>query len=133
MALPPCHIFAQFYVSGESLSCQMYQRSCDVGLGLPFNIVSYSILTKILAHVCNLKPKQLIYVLGDAHIYMNHYDELKNQMNRTPYDFPTLTITKQLENNKSINYVIEFIESMQYEDFILHGYKHHEAIVLPIN
>jgi dihydrofolate reductase/thymidylate synthase len=73
MALPPCHMFCQFFVTDGELSCQMYQRSADIGLGVPFNIASYSLLTHILAHICNLKPKEFIHIIGDAHIYQNHH------------------------------------------------------------
>jgi dihydrofolate reductase/thymidylate synthase len=112
MALPPCHILCQFYVDGENLSCQMYQRSADVGLGVPFNIASYSLLTCMVAHVCNLKPKTFHYCMGDTHIYKNHVEALKTQLLRTPRNFPVLKI-----NKKRLN-----IDDFQYEDFELIEY-----------
>lgn len=93
MALPPCHVLCQFYVSpaGE-LSCQMYQRSCDMGLGVPFNIASYALLTCLLARECGLKPGDFVHCLGDTHVYLNHVEPLREQLLRTPRDFPTLRI-----------------------------------------
>lgn len=93
MALPPCHVMAQFYVDGNRLSCQMYQRSCDMGLGVPFNIASYALLTCIIAHVCDLVPYEFIHVLGDAHIYSTHESAVKEQLKRTPVSFPILKIS----------------------------------------
>ena len=92
MALPPCHILSQFYVDNGYLSCQMYQRSCDLGLGVPFNIASYALLTYILSHVCNLKPGKLIHIMGDTHIYKTHVSGLHEQIKRIPSRFPTLKI-----------------------------------------
>ena len=112
MALPPCHIMCQFYVDGEYLSCQMYQRSADVGLGVPFNMASYSLLTCMVAHVCNLKPKTFHYCMGDTHIYKNHVDQLKTQLKRTPRNFPVLKI-KNTRNS---------IDDFEYEDFQLFEY-----------
>ena len=91
MALPPCHILAQFYVTGDKkprLSCQMYQRSCDLGLGIPFNIASYALMTCLLAQVCGLERGEFIHTLGDAHVYSNHIDPLKEQLERMPHPFP---------------------------------------------
>jgi dihydrofolate reductase/thymidylate synthase len=88
MALPPCHMFAQFYVANGELSCQMYQRSCDMGLGVPFNIASYALLTCLIAHVCDLVPGDFIHVLGDAHVYKNHVEPLQAQLKNTPKPFP---------------------------------------------
>ena len=92
MALPPCHMFAQFYVAGGELSCAMYQRSGDMGLGVPFNIASYALLTRLVAHVTGLRAGELVHVLGDAHVYANHEEPLREQLERSPRPFPTLTI-----------------------------------------
>merc|ERR1712072_748013 len=92
MALPPCHMFCQFYVANGELSCVLYQRSCDMGLGVPFNIASYALLTHMLAHACDLVPGELIHTMGDAHVYLDHIDALKEQLLREPRDFPTLNI-----------------------------------------
>ena len=130
MALRPCHVMAQFYV-GENvdkhgkemrrtLSCQMYQRSGDLGLGVPFNIASYSLLTIMLAHVCNFDPGDFIHIIGDAHIYSNHVEALKIQVQREPKPFPTLMI------NKSRN--ITSIDDFCFEDFELHNYQCHPKI-----
>lgn len=119
MALPPCHIMAQWYVrDGIYLDCQMYQRSCDVALGVPFNIASYSLLTYMLAHVCNLKPGKYIQILGDAHIYTNHLQAVKEQLKRIPFSFPTLQF------NRKVDSIDNFVES----DFILTDYKCHSSI-----
>lgn len=92
MALPPCHILSQFYVSNGSLSCLMYQRSCDVGLGVPFNIASYSLLTLMIAKVCGLAPGEFVHCMGNTHIYKNHLDALKVQIQREPRPFPVVRI-----------------------------------------
>lgn len=118
MALPPCHCFCQFYVDGKKLSCQMYQRSCDMGLGVPFNIASYALLTIIMAYVCNLEPGEFIHVLGDAHIYMNHMDAIREQLKRNPRAFPTLTITSLSKD----------IDALTIDDFKLAGYNSWEKI-----
>ena len=89
MALPPCHMFAQFYVASSELSCQMYQRSADMGLGVPFNIASYSLLTYMIAHVTGLKPGEFVHVIGDAHVYLNHVEPLQTQLARDPRPFPS--------------------------------------------
>lgn len=96
MALPPCHVLCQFYVANGELSCQMYQRSCDLGLGVPFNIASYSLLTYMLAHICGLKPGDFIHSMGDAHVYSNHVEPLKEQLERTPRAFPKLVIKRDV-------------------------------------
>ena len=98
MALPPCHMFCQFYVSQNRLSCQLYQRSADFGLGVPFNISSYALLTHILARICGLAPGKLHHIIGDAHIYANHVDILKEQITRVPFELPTLEIAAELKN-----------------------------------
>lgn len=118
MTLPPCHMMCQFYVSNGELSCQMYQRSCDLGLGVPFNIASYSLLTRILAQVCDLLPGEFIHVLGDAHVYLNHIEPLEEQLKRNPNEFPILNIKT---DNKDI-------DKFEYEDFELVGYKPHKTI-----
>ena len=119
MALPPCHVLMQFNViGGDKLSCALYQRSGDVGLGVPFNIASYSFLTHIIAKHCGLKPYEFIYHLGNAHIYDDHIESLKIQVDRQPYDFPTLHI-KQTRDN---------INDYTIDDFELTGYKAHETI-----
>ncbi|OQV17793.1 Thymidylate synthase [Hypsibius exemplaris] len=118
MALPPCHAFAQFYVANGELSCQMNQRSADMGLGVPFNIASYSLLTCMIAHLTGLKPGEFIHILGDAHIYVNHVDALKQQLLRTPNPFPRLEIKRHVDN----------IEDFTLEDFILTGYNPHPPV-----
>jgi thymidylate synthase len=96
MALPPCHCFAQFYVADGKLSCQMYQRSCDMFLGVPFNIASYSLLTAMIAQVCGLRVGEFVHVLGDAHIYLNHVEQVKEQLRREPLPAPTLWLNPQV-------------------------------------
>ncbi|CDU17314.1 bifunctional dihydrofolate reductase-thymidylate synthase, putative [Plasmodium yoelii] len=118
MALPPCHILCQFYVFDGKLSCIMYQRSCDLGLGVPFNIASYSIFTYMIAQVCNLQPAEFIHVLGNAHVYNNHIESLKIQLNRTPYPFPTLKLNPDIKN----------IEDFTISDFTVQNYVHHDKI-----
>jgi thymidylate synthase len=124
MALPPCHILSQFHVSadGKRLSCSLYQRSGDVGLGVPFNIASYSFLTHLIAHHCDMEAHEFIYNLGNAHIYDDHLDALKTQMIRVPYDFPTLTITKKSNN----------IDDYSVDDFNVRGYQSHDTIKMDI-
>lgn len=119
MALPPCHVMAQWYVrDGQYLDCQLYQRSCDVALGVPFNIASYSVLTYALAHICDLSPGKYIQILGDAHIYENHVPAVKEQLERTPYHFPQLTFARKIKN----------IDDFKESDFILENYKSHPPI-----
>ena len=113
MALPPCHILCQFNVIGNELSCSMYQRSCDVGLGVPFNIASYSFLTHILAKHCGLVAKDFCYNMGNCHIYDDHIEMLKMQVNNQPYDFPTIEIKNKHENIE--DYCLEDIEVSNYE------------------
>jgi len=117
MALPPCHAFFQFYVSQGRLSCQLYQRSADLFLGVPFNIASYSLLTLMVAQVCNLKPGHFVHTFGDVHIYHNHFDQVNQQLSRQPYPLPKM----QIQPEKSLfNY--------KYENFKLLNYQHHPAI-----
>ena len=114
MALPPCHILSQFHVTeGDQLTCTMYQRSGDVGLGVPFNIASYSFLTHLIAKHCGLKAKEFVYYLGNTHIYDDHIEPLKEQLERKPYEFPTLDILEKKEN----------IEDYVLEDFVVKDYK----------
>jgi dihydrofolate reductase/thymidylate synthase len=120
MALPPCHMMCQFYVANGELSCQMYQRSCDLGLGVPFNIASYSLLTCIIAHVCGLKPGDFVHTLGDAHVYSNHVEPLKEQLQNKPRPFPTLKINTE---NKDI-------DAFSFEDFELSGYEPHKKVAM---
>lgn len=121
MALPPCHCFAQFYVNDGELSCQLYQRSADAGLGVPFNIASYSLLTHMIAHITNLKPGDFVHTLGDAHIYKDHIEALQEQMGRSPSSSPKLRICRQVEN----------IDDFKFEDFELIGYNPQKTI--PMN
>jgi len=118
MALPPCHMFAQFYVANGELSCQMYQRSADLGLGVPFNIASYALLTCLLAHVTGLKRGDFVHVIGDAHVYNNHVEALKEQLTRQPRPFPTLQISDRVKN----------IEDCTFADLEITGYQPHKAI-----
>jgi len=119
MALPPCHVLMQFNVIGNKLSCSLYQRSGDVGLGVPFNIASYSFLTHMLAHLCGLEPGDFVYHLGNAHIYDDHIDALAEQAKLTPHEFPKLEIADR-------NYAS--IEDYQEADFSLIGYVSHSPI-----
>ena len=119
MALPPCHMFCQFYVSADgALSCQMYQRSADMGLGVPFNIASYALLTRLVAQVCGLRAGEFVHVIGDAHVYSNHVDALREQLTREPRPFPRLTINPTKTD----------IDSFVYEDFTVEDYKPHKKI-----
>jgi thymidylate synthase len=122
MALPPCHALFQFYVAEGRLSCQMYQRSADLFLGVPFNIASYSLLTLMVAQVTGLKPAEFILTLGDAHIYLNHLEQTREQLARTPRPFPRMRL------NPARRELLDF----QYEDFTLEGYEPHPAIKAPI-
>jgi len=123
MALPPCHCFAQFYVSADGkLSCQMYQRSCDMFLGVPFNIASYSLLTHMIAQVCGLEAGEFVHVLGDAHIYLNHVEQVKEQLVREPLPLPTLWINPEIKD------ILKFT----MEDFRLDGYTSHDSIKAPM-
>lgn len=122
MALPPCHMMAQFYVNNGKLSCQMYQRSADMFLGVPFNIASYALFTHMIAQVCNLDVGDLIITIGDAHIYKNHIHQVKEQLSRTPFEMPTLKL------NSDIDRIIDFT----MEDIELYNYESHEAIKAPM-
>jgi len=118
MALPPCHVMFQFYVTGGRLSCQLYQRSCDIFIGVPFNIASYALLTLMVAQVTGLKPGDFIHTLGDAHIYLNHIEQVKLQLTREPYKLPEM----------KINLSVEDIFRFRYEDFTLTNYIAHPHI-----
>lgn len=118
MALPPCHVFAQFYVADGKLSCQMYQRSCDMFLGVPFNIASYSLLTAMIAQVCNLGVGEFVHVLGDAHIYLNHVEQVKEQLQREPLPAPQLRLNPEIKD----------ITKFTMQDIELINYQSHAAI-----
>ena len=118
MALPPCHTMFQFYVADGRLSCQLYQRSGDSFLGVPFNIASYALLTMMMAQVCGYKPGVFVHTLGDAHIYLNHLEQVNTQLQRTPYPLPTMRINPDVKD----------IFSFQYEDFTLENYQCHPTI-----
>jgi thymidylate synthase len=118
MALPPCHCMFQFYVADGKLSCQLYQRSADVFLGVPFNIASYALLTMMVAQVCDLEPGEFIHTFGDVHIYQNHLEQVRLQMGREPRELPVLKINPQVKD----------IYSFEYEDFTLEGYDPHPHI-----
>ena len=118
MALPPCHLLFQFYVANGRLSCQLYQRSADIFLGLPFNIASYALLTLMMAQTCNLKPGTFIISLGDAHLYNNHFEQAKLQLTRQPYPLPKMQL------NPAVKSLFDF----DYEDFTLLNYQSHPHI-----
>ena len=118
MALPPCHVLFQFYVAGGKLSCQLYQRSADIFIGVPFNIASYALLTLMVAQVTGLKPGDFVHTFGDAHIYLNHVEQVRLQLTREPYKLPTLRI------NPEISDILNF----RYEDFTLNDYISHPHI-----
>ena len=118
MALPPCHAFVQFYVANGKLSCQLYQRSADIFLGVPFNIASYALLTMMIAQVCHLELGEFIHTLGDAHLYLNHLDQAQEQLSRTPKRLPIM----------KINPSISCIDNFKFEDFELIGYEAHPHI-----
>jgi thymidylate synthase len=122
MALPPCHAFFQFYVGDGRLSCQLYQRSADIFLGVPFNIAGYSALTMMMAQVTGLKPGEFIHTLGDAHLYLNHLDQAREQLSRDPRPRPRMWINPERRD------LFEF----RYEDFRLEGYDPHPAISAPV-
>lgn len=122
MALPPCHSMFQFYVAEGKLSCQLYQRSGDVFLGVPFNIASYALLTMMVAQVCGLKPGTFVHTLGDAHIYTNHFEQVDTQLAREPRSLPRMIIRPDVKD----------IFSFKYEDFCLEGYDPYPAIKAPV-
>eukprot|EP00596_Hydrurales_sp_CCMP1899_P010578 CAMPEP_0119038076 /NCGR_PEP_ID=MMETSP1177-20130426/6775_1 /TAXON_ID=2985 /ORGANISM="Ochromonas sp, Strain CCMP1899" /LENGTH=316 /DNA_ID=CAMNT_0007000179 /DNA_START=515 /DNA_END=1465 /DNA_ORIENTATION=- len=118
MALPPCHMFCQFYVANGELSCQMYQRSADMGLGVPFNVASYSLLTVMMAQVCGLKAGEFVHTIGDAHVYVNHVEALQEQLLRSPRTFPSIVINPSVTD----------IDGFQYSDFTIVGYNPDKSI-----
>lgn len=122
MALPPCHVLFQFYVAEGRLSCQLYQRSADLFLGVPFNIASYALLTLMIAQVCNLKPGDFVHTFGDLHLYINHLEQVKTQLAREPRTLPRMKINPDIRS----------IDAFQYEDFSLEGYDPHPRIAAPI-
>ena len=122
MALAPCHAFFQFYVAEGRLSCQMYQRSADIFLGVPFNIASYALLTLMVAQVTGLKPGEFVHTLGDAHLYLNHLDQAREQLARAPRPLPAMRL----------NPAVKDLLAFRYEDFTLEGYDPHPAIQAPI-
>jgi len=122
MKLPPCHVLFQFYVAEGRLSCQMYQRSADIFLGVPFNIASYALLTLMVSQVCGLAPGEFIHTLGDAHLYLNHLEQAREQLARTPRPLPRVRL----------NPAVRDLFAFRYEDLILEGYEPHPAIKAPI-
>jgi thymidylate synthase len=120
MALPPCHAFFQFYVQRDRLDLQLYQRSADIGLGVPFNIASYALLLMLVAQECGLQPGVLVHTLGDAHIYLNHVEQLKLQLTRTPYEPPRVQIAHKP------------LHELRFEDIELLDYQHHPFLKLPV-
>jgi thymidylate synthase len=122
MALPPCHCLFQFYVGRGRLSCQLYQRSADIFIGVPFNIASYALLTHMVAHVTGLKPGEFIHTLGDAHLYSNHVEQAREQLKREPLALPRLIIRRDLRS----------IDDFRFEDFDIAGYQSHPHIAAPV-
>jgi thymidylate synthase len=122
MKLSPCHVLFQFYVANGKLSCQLYQRSADVFLGVPFNIASYALLTMMIAQVCGLEAGEFIHTFGDVHLYNNHVEQARLQLSRTPYSLPTMKINPEVKD----------LFSFKYEDFALEDYENHPAISAPV-
>ena len=122
MALPPCHAFFQFYVADGKLSCQLYQRSADIFLGVPFNIASYALLTHMVAQQCDLEVGDFVWTGGDCHLYSNHFEQVQTQLPREPFPYPTLKIMRKPDS----------IFDYQYEDFVIENYQHHAHIKAPV-
>ena len=122
MALPPCHLLFQFYVAEGELSCQLYQRSCDAGLGVPFNIASYALLTHLIAEQCDLAVGDFVWTGGDCHIYLNHVEQVQQQLTRAPYPLPKLVMKRKPTS----------IFDYRYEDFEIVGYQSHPHIAMPV-
>jgi thymidylate synthase len=122
MALPPCHCLFQFYIAGDRLSCQLYQRSADIFLGVPFNIASYALLTMMIAQVTGYKPGEFVHTFGDAHLYLNHLEQVNQQLSREPHPLPTMHLNPEVDN------LFDFC----YEDFQLENYLFHPHIKAPI-
>lgn len=122
MALPPCHAFFQFYVADGKLSCQLYQRSADIFLGVPFNIASYALLTHMVAQQCGLEVGDFIWTGGDCHIYSNHFEQVELQLSRTPHPYPKLVIQRKPDS----------LFDYRYEDFVIENYEHHPHIKAPV-
>jgi thymidylate synthase len=122
MALPPCHTMFQFYIAEGKLSCQLYQRSADIFLGVPFNIASYALLTMMMAQVLGLKPGDFVHTFGDAHLYANHMDQVELQLQRSPLELPTMTINPEVDD----------LFAFSFDDFVLQDYQHHPHIAAPI-
>lgn len=123
MALPPCHALFQFYVANGKLSCQLYQRSADLFLGVPFNIASYALLTQMIAQVCNLEAHEFVHTFGDLHLYKNHLDQANEQLSRTPREQPIMRINPEVKD----------LNAFKYEDFSLENYNPHPTIKAPIS
>jgi thymidylate synthase len=121
-ALPPCHTLFQFYVNDGKLSCQLYQRSADIFLGVPFNIASYALLTLMVAQVCDLEPGDFVHTFGDAHLYLNHLEQVNLQLSRTPYPMPQM----------KLNPAVKDIFAFSFADFELQGYQAHPHIKAPV-
>ena len=122
MALPPCHLLFQFYVADRRLSCQLYQRSADMFLGVPFNIASYALLTMMMAQATGLAPGEFVHTLGDAHLYLNHLEQIETQLAREPYPLPTMKL------NPGVDSILGF----DFDDFELIGYRHHPTLRAPV-
>lgn len=122
MRLPPCHMMFQFYVANNKLSCMLYQRSCDMFLGVPFNIASYALLTMMIAQVCGLEPGEFIHTLGDTHIYHNHFEQVREQLSRQPLPLPVMKLNPAVKN----------IDDFTYDDFTLEGYESYGKLAAPV-
>lgn len=122
MRLPPCHMMFQFYVADNKLSCMLYQRSCDMFLGVPFNIASYALLTMMIAQVCGLEPGEFVHTLGDTHIYHNHFEQVREQLSRQPLPLPIMKLNPAVKN----------IDDFTYDDFTLEGYESYGKLVAPV-